>query len=118
MRVSYVALVEEGSDEWAFGVIFPDLPGCFSAGDTFEEAVKNAGEALGAFCELSLERGKLLPSPRALEVIARDPEVKAEFAGVTHRFVSVVADVPQLDTYGRNVDAPGSASTGFEESAD
>jgi predicted RNase H-like HicB family nuclease len=33
---------DENSD---YGVTFPDLPGCFSAGDTIEEALVNAREA-------------------------------------------------------------------------
>jgi predicted RNase H-like HicB family nuclease len=43
---SYIAIVckEPGS---AWGVHFPDLPGCTSAGSTMEEAVENAG-ALGS----------------------------------------------------------------------
>ena len=41
----YIALVhkDEGT---SYGVSFPDVPGCISAGDTFEDAVENAAEAL------------------------------------------------------------------------
>jgi len=41
----YIALVhkDEGT---SYGVSFPDVPGCISAGDTFEDAVANAVEAL------------------------------------------------------------------------
>ena len=37
----YLALVhkDEGT---SYGVSFPDVPGCISAGDTFEEAVADA----------------------------------------------------------------------------
>jgi predicted RNase H-like HicB family nuclease len=38
----YPILIEEGTDSTAFGVVVPDLPGCFSAGDTLDEAVKAA----------------------------------------------------------------------------
>lgn len=31
--------IEMGDDKHAFGVIVPDVPGCFSAGDTLEEGV-------------------------------------------------------------------------------
>lgn len=31
------------------GVEFPDLPGCFSQGKTFDEALQNASKALGKF---------------------------------------------------------------------
>jgi hypothetical protein len=32
----YPIAIEIGSDETAFGVVVPDLPGCFSAGDTLQ----------------------------------------------------------------------------------
>ena len=35
----YAVTVEPGSQNTAWGVVVPDLPGCFSAGDTLEEAV-------------------------------------------------------------------------------
>ncbi len=43
--------IEPGSDTTAWGVVVPDLPGCFSAGDTAEEAFANAAEAIDAMCE-------------------------------------------------------------------
>ena len=42
---TYFAIIHEDRDS-AVGVEFPDLPGCFSAGDTLDEAVANADEAL------------------------------------------------------------------------
>lgn len=41
----YHALVQKDADS-AFGVEFPDLPGCFSAADRMEDIVPNACEAL------------------------------------------------------------------------
>ena len=35
----------------AYGIQFPEVPGCFSAADTFEEIVPNAIEALSLFFE-------------------------------------------------------------------
>jgi predicted RNase H-like HicB family nuclease len=44
----YIALIHKDHDT-SYGVSFPDVPGCVSAGDTFEEAVDNAaGRAGGA----------------------------------------------------------------------
>ena len=47
---SYFALVEK-EDGSAFGVRFPDIPGCFSAADVEEEIVPNAVEALQLWAE-------------------------------------------------------------------
>lgn len=46
---------EDGS---VFGVIVPDIPGCHSWGDTFEDAVKNAKEAIQGHVETLLELGE------------------------------------------------------------
>ncbi len=69
----YIALVhkDEGT---SYGVSFPDVPGCVSAGDTFEEAVANASEALaGHFAAMRVD-GDAIPSPRDFESLKRDPE--------------------------------------------
>ena len=46
----YVAVIDKDTDS-AYGVRFPDLPGCFSAADTFEEIIQNAVEALALYFE-------------------------------------------------------------------
>ena len=35
----YPIAIEPGTETTAFGVAVPDLPGCFSAGDTLDEAM-------------------------------------------------------------------------------
>ena len=47
---SYLALVEKTGDS-AFGVQFPDIPGCFSAADEEKDIVPNAVEALQIWAE-------------------------------------------------------------------
>jgi predicted RNase H-like HicB family nuclease len=69
----YVAIIEDAGPDRAVGVWFPDLPGCTSAGDDIDEALRNAPEALQLYAE-SLE-GKSLPRPRTLTELKADPEV-------------------------------------------
>ena len=38
----YPIVIETGDAKHAFGVVVPDLPGCFSAGDTLDDALTNA----------------------------------------------------------------------------
>ncbi|HWR31842.1 MAG TPA: type II toxin-antitoxin system HicB family antitoxin [Negativicutes bacterium] len=45
-KVTYIAVFEP-APSGGFGVYFPDLPGCTSMGDDFEEATRMAEEALG-----------------------------------------------------------------------
>jgi predicted RNase H-like HicB family nuclease len=57
----YLAVVEEGED--AFGVYFPDAPGCTAMGGTQEEALDNATEALAEWMSDEIADGR--PAPRA-----------------------------------------------------
>ena len=47
--------IEPGDETTAFGVVVPDLPGCFSAGDTLEAAYANAAEAIELWIETALD---------------------------------------------------------------
>jgi hypothetical protein len=38
----YPFAIETGDGKRAFGVVVPDLPGCFSAGDTLDDALIDA----------------------------------------------------------------------------
>jgi predicted RNase H-like HicB family nuclease len=57
---NYIALVHK-DDGTSYGVSFPDVPGCISAGDTFEEAVANAAEALAGHFALMKADGDAVP---------------------------------------------------------
>ena len=54
----YVAIIEDAGPDKAIGVWFPDLPGCFSAGDTLDEAMSNAAVAIALYAEALEEQGK------------------------------------------------------------
>jgi len=61
--MNYPIVIETGSETQAFGVIVPDLPGCFSASDTFDEAVSGAAEAITLWIEDAIENGQSVPRP-------------------------------------------------------
>lgn len=69
--------IEPATENTAWGVVVPDLPGCFSAGDSAEDAFANAVEAIEAHCELLAEDGLEIPMPKPLAEHQADPE----FAG-------------------------------------
>ncbi|HEY4775543.1 MAG TPA: type II toxin-antitoxin system HicB family antitoxin [Xanthobacteraceae bacterium] len=75
----YIALVhkDEGT---SYGVSFPDVPGCISAGDTFEEAVANAAEALAGHLALMRADREAIPQPRSFEELRRDPSFRDDAA--------------------------------------
>jgi len=67
----YIALIHK-DDDTAYGVCFPDFPGCITAGDTFDEAMAMAKEALGFHAEAMLEDGETLPEPSTFEQLRAD----------------------------------------------
>ena len=67
----YPILIEEGTETAAFGVVVPDLPGCFSAGDTLDEAVEAVKEAASAWIDAALDSGLAVPPPSSLETVRR-----------------------------------------------
>jgi predicted RNase H-like HicB family nuclease len=69
----YIAIIEEAGPDLAVGVWFPDLPGCTSAGDDIDEALRNAPEALALYAESIQEDGKPMPHPRTLSELKNDP---------------------------------------------
>lgn len=69
----FPAIIEKSSD--GYGIFFPDLPGCTSAGATEQEAALNAEEALQAHIELSMEHGEAIPEPSTLDQIVVDSDV-------------------------------------------
>lgn len=77
----YPIVIEPGSETTAYGVVFPDLPGCFSAGDTLDEAVKNASEAAALWIEDALDNSEKVPAPSPLEKVRDNPEWKNWIVG-------------------------------------
>ena len=61
----------------AYGVTVPDLPGCFSAGETADDALSNAVEAIECHVEGLLLDGESVPAPHPIE----HHHGKREFAG-------------------------------------
>lgn len=87
---SYIALIhkEAGSD---YGVSFPDLPGCITAGVTLDEAKAFAEEALALHLAGMAEDGEAVPEPSSLEGVMADRENRDAVAVL----VSVKGAVPK-----------------------
>ena len=53
----------------------PDLPGCFSAGDTLEEALIQAEDGVTTWIATALDAGEAVPEPSHIETLrAAHPE--------------------------------------------
>jgi predicted RNase H-like HicB family nuclease len=86
--MKFTIAIEAGTRKSAFGVAVPDLPGCFSAGDTVEEAFDNAREAIEAHLEILAEEGKDLPKTKPLS----EWQANKEYKGWTWGIVDVPVD--------------------------
>jgi len=78
----YPIAIEPGTDTTAFGVVVPDLPGCFSAGDTLDKAVSGAEEAAAAWIDAALDAGQAIPGPTSLDAIRGMPDYAGWAFGV------------------------------------
>src|SRR5712671_5388023 len=70
----YVALID--GEPGAYGIIFPDLPGCTAMGRTIDEVMRHAMAAAGDGVQ-----GARMPRPRLLAAVCDDPDMKQALAG-------------------------------------
>ena len=76
--MKYPIAIEPGSDTQAWGVVVPDLPGCFSAADDgIDQAIEMAKEAIEAWIEVAIDTGAAVPQPTSISAHQANPE----FAG-------------------------------------
>jgi len=82
LAMKFTIAIEPGTKTTAFGVVVPDLPGCFSAGDTVEEAFDNVREAIDTYCETIATDKKDLPVSKSLSEWQTDKEYKGWTWGI------------------------------------
>ena len=102
----YIALVDGAAG--AYGVVFPDAPGCTAMGTTFEEALKNSVLALSDWVGNDEP-----PVARSMEELRQDDDVQEQLADG-----SVFAIVPLIRESGRLVKANISMDAGLLEAID
>ncbi|HKG01067.1 MAG TPA: type II toxin-antitoxin system HicB family antitoxin [Xanthobacteraceae bacterium] len=112
MATQYVAIVEKDSDS-AFGIWFPDVEGCFSAGDTLAEASANAVAALRQHVEALESAGRLVPPARMVDDVLGDEDVREALAAG-----AILLAVPLLSDAGRTVRVNVSLDKGLVDQID
>ena len=120
MQFPVVLHKDKSSD---YGVTVPDLPGCFSAGRTVDEALAMAQEAMEVFLEQLIEDGKPVPLPGRIEQHQRNPDYRGgtwAFVSVDQSSLRVTAKrinitIPErvLDAIDRFADASGETRSGL-----
>jgi predicted RNase H-like HicB family nuclease len=69
----YIALID--GESGAYGVSFPDLPGCVAMAATIDEVILRAAEALREFDAVAAAAGAAMPPPTAPERLRTATEV-------------------------------------------
>ena len=80
-------------DPGAFGISFPDFPGCISTGATLDDVVRKGSEALTFHVEGMIEDGDAIPVARDLDSVRSDKDAVFEEDGVA-LFVVVPFEMP------------------------
>ncbi|QLH63248.1 type II toxin-antitoxin system HicB family antitoxin [Serratia symbiotica] len=68
----YPVAIDKGNS--FFGVRVPDIPGCFSGGDNYQDAIESACEAIEAHIELLVDDGEAVPEETSVENWRSDPD--------------------------------------------
>lgn len=111
--MQYPILIHK-DDNSDYGVIVPDLPGCFSAGSTIEEAIKNAHEAIECHLEGLLLDNEPIPLRQPVEKHFDNPEfqggvlamVEIDISRISGKTTRINISIPerflkQIDEYTR-----------------
>jgi predicted RNase H-like HicB family nuclease len=69
----YLVVIHKDSNS-DYGVTVPDLSGCFSAGETLDEALQEATEAIECHLEGLLMDGEAIPTPHSIEYYQNNPD--------------------------------------------
>ncbi len=96
----------------AYGVAFPDCPGCTAMGADDNEAYANAVEALAEWIHDAASAGQA-PEPRSIEALRSDPDVEAAIAEG-----AILLAVPLVIESGRSVKANISIDQGLLDAID
>ena len=64
----------------SFGVSFPDLPGCYGAGESYDEAIENAKVSLREYAQAMADDGMDMPKPRTHGDLAANATEKIEMS--------------------------------------
>lgn len=116
----YIALIHKVADS-DFGVSFPDLPGCVSAGATLDEARAMTVEALALHLEGMAADGEAAPEPSTLEAVMAVAENRDGVAilvdppRVVSRSVRLNITLPDdlVERIDRHAEAYGLTRSGF-----
>ncbi len=81
----YIVIVHKDENS-AYGMSFPDAPGCFSAADEIDDIFAMAAEALALWADGMRENGSAMPNPRLLSELKAHSRWADDFADAAFIF--------------------------------
>src|SRR5690606_18586300 len=88
----YLGVVEKDADS-AYGIWFPDMPGCFPSADAFDDLPRVAAELLRQHVEALESNGRPVPRSRSIADVMADKDVRRAIRnGATTMLVPLLAD--------------------------
>lgn len=66
----YSMVIEWSSEDQAYIMTVPELPGCMTHGETYTQAVQQGQDAIDSWIEASRASGRPIPSPRTFVSLA------------------------------------------------
>ena len=116
-----IALIHREDSAW--GISFPDFPGCISAGNSLQEVLSQGREALEFHIDGLVEDGETMPLLRSIDQLRADPEVDFDSAEIVSTVnvdlpgrairVQITLEESLLARLDRAADKAGSTRSGF-----
>jgi predicted RNase H-like HicB family nuclease len=82
--MKYPVAIQKDEDS-CYGVTVPDIPGCFSAGESLDEAINNVQEAISSHLEILAEDQKLAPKSSLVDIHINNED----YTGATWAYVDI-----------------------------
>ncbi|MBA2676904.1 MAG: type II toxin-antitoxin system HicB family antitoxin [Ktedonobacteraceae bacterium] len=60
----YSMVIQWSNEDQAYIVMVPELPGCMTHGNSYEEAVKQGQDAIESWLQVAQELGRPIPAPQ------------------------------------------------------
>lgn len=124
--MAYVIGLVHGEGD-AYGISYPDFPGCVAGGSSIDDAVSRGEDALAVHIESMLEDGEALPVLRSRDEILKDAELQDEvrdavlvavpMPSMKRTRVHVMIDELLLAAVDRSAEAEGFTRSGYFERA-
>ena len=89
----YPVAIEIGDKKRSYGVVVPDLVGCYSAGETIDKALENAEEAIALHIDGLLDDNEKVPMPSTIEKYKKTKSLKILYGlswRLTRQFLMII----------------------------